>query len=200
ALERQALVAHLGEDEVGGAVDDPGDPLDAVRRQPLAQRLDDRDAAADRGLEGDHHALLLRGGEDLVAVGGEQRLVGGHDVLAVGDRLQHQRLRDRVAADQLDDDLDVVSPGHAEGVVDDLRSVSYDRSGFLNFLVRHHRDADRAPGAALDLVGVAIEYLPGAAAYGADAEQPYVNRLHVSSTGSRGGASRRAIRPRARCT
>src|SRR4029077_4115627 len=31
SLERQALVAHLREDEVGGAVDDPGDPFDAVR-------------------------------------------------------------------------------------------------------------------------------------------------------------------------
>ena len=51
--------------------------------EALAQRLDDRDAAGDRGLEGHHHALLLRGGEDLVAVRGEQRLVGGDHVLAV---------------------------------------------------------------------------------------------------------------------
>ena len=32
--EVQALLAHLGEDEIGGAVDDAGDPLDAVGRQP----------------------------------------------------------------------------------------------------------------------------------------------------------------------
>jgi hypothetical protein len=38
-LEGQALVAHLGEDEVGGAVDDPGDPLDAVGGEPFAQAL-----------------------------------------------------------------------------------------------------------------------------------------------------------------
>ena len=106
-VEGQALVAHLGEDEVGGAVDDAGDPLDAVGGEALAQRLDDRDAAGHRRLEGDHHALLLRGGEDLVAVHGEQRLVGGDHVLAVGDGLQHQFLGDAVAADQLDDDVDL---------------------------------------------------------------------------------------------
>ena len=49
----------------------------------------------------------LRGGEDLVAVHGQQRLVGGDHVLAVGDGLQHQLLGDAVAADQFDDDVDV---------------------------------------------------------------------------------------------
>ena len=38
---------------------------------------------------------------------GEQRLVGGDDVLAVGDRLEHERARRLDAADQLDDDVDV---------------------------------------------------------------------------------------------
>ncbi len=94
SVERQPLVAHLGQDEIGGAVDDAGDPFDAVGGQALAQRLDDRNAAGHRRLERDHHALFLRRGEDLVAVQGEQRLVGGDDVLAVGDRLQHQLLGD----------------------------------------------------------------------------------------------------------
>ena len=39
-VEIEPLVAHLGQDEVGGAVDDPGDPLDAVGREALAKRLD----------------------------------------------------------------------------------------------------------------------------------------------------------------
>ncbi|KAF5293037.1 hypothetical protein FQA39_LY19380 [Lamprigera yunnana] len=46
----QALVAHFGQDEVGGAVDDAGDPLDLVGRQPLAQRFDDGDATGHRRL------------------------------------------------------------------------------------------------------------------------------------------------------
>ena len=90
------------------AVDDAGDPLDAVGGQPFAQRLDDRDAAGDRRLERDHHALRLRGREDLVAVLREQRLVGGDDVLAVARSPSSTSSRAMLgAADQLDDDVDV---------------------------------------------------------------------------------------------
>ena len=105
--ERRALGAHLGQDEVGRAVDDAGDPFDPVGGEPFAQRLDDRDAARHRAFEGDHHALRVRGRENLVAVPGEERLVGRDDVLAVGDRLQDERARGLEAADQLDDDVDV---------------------------------------------------------------------------------------------
>ena len=104
-VEAQALVAHLGQDEVGGAVDDARDPLDAVGGQAFAQRLDDGDAAGHRRLERDHHALVLRRLEYLVAVRGQQRLVGGDHMLAVGDGLQHQLFRHAVAADQFDDDI-----------------------------------------------------------------------------------------------
>ena len=88
-VERRPLVAHLAEDEVAGAVDDAGQPLDTVRGEALAQRLDDGNAARHRRLERDHHALGLRRGEDFVAVLGDQVLVGGDHVLAVGDRLHH---------------------------------------------------------------------------------------------------------------
>ena len=75
--------------------------------KPFAQRFDDRNAAADRAFERDHHVLLARGGEDFVAVLGQQRLVRGDHVLAVRDRLQNELSRDAGAADQLDDDVDV---------------------------------------------------------------------------------------------
>ena len=71
-VESQALVAHLGQDEIGRAVDDAGDPLDAVGRQAFAQRLDDRNAAGHGRLERHHHALVLRRLENLVAVHGQQ--------------------------------------------------------------------------------------------------------------------------------
>jgi hypothetical protein len=45
------------------------------------------------------------GGEDFGAMHGEQRLVGGHHMLAVGDGL-HDHFGHAVAADQLDDDVD----------------------------------------------------------------------------------------------
>jgi hypothetical protein len=51
--------------------------------------------------------LGRRGGKDLGAVHGQQRLVGGDHVLAGGNRFEHQRLGNAVAADQLDDDVDL---------------------------------------------------------------------------------------------
>ena len=54
--------------------------------QALAERAQDRDAAADAGLEGDVDAAARRRVEDLRAVQREQRLVGGDDVLAALDR------------------------------------------------------------------------------------------------------------------
>jgi len=35
-VEARAAVAHLGQDEVAGAVDDAGQPLDIVGREPLS--------------------------------------------------------------------------------------------------------------------------------------------------------------------
>ena len=174
-VEAQALVAHLGQDEVGGAVDDAGDPLDAVRGQAFAQRLDDRDAARHRRLERDHHALVLRGLEYLVAVRREQRLVRGDHMLAVGDRLHHQFLRDAVAADQLDDDIHFRIAHHRECIVGHAALAAGDFLRQLQILVRHDGDADRAPGAARDLFGVALQHGEGAAADRADTEEAYVD-------------------------
>ena len=53
-FERRTRPAHFREDEIAGAVDDAGDPGDAIGGQALAQRLDDRDPAADGRFEGHH--------------------------------------------------------------------------------------------------------------------------------------------------
>ena len=98
------------------AVDDAGQPLDTVGAQAFPQGLDDRDATGDRCLEGHHHPFLGRGAEDLVAVHGDQRLVGGHDMLAVGDRFHHQLIGHVIATDQFDQHIDL-------GVARDLEDV-----------------------------------------------------------------------------
>ena len=178
-VKGQALVAHFRQDEVGSAVDDAGDPFDAVGREAFAQGLDDGHAAGDRGLEGHHHAFFLRRGEYFIAVGGEQRLVGGDNVLAVGDGFQHHVLGEGVAADQLDNDVDV-------RVGDDLVSVrrhfglaAGDFFRPFDVLVGHLGNDDAATGAAGDFLLVARKYRPGAAAYGTDAKQAYVYWFHV---------------------
>ena len=73
---RSTPCGHLGEDEVGRAVDDPVDALDRRRRERLLEHADDRHDAGDRGLEAQLHAVLARGLEQLLAVLGEQLLVG----------------------------------------------------------------------------------------------------------------------------
>jgi hypothetical protein len=177
--EVQPLGPHLRQDEVGGAVDDAGHPVDAVGREALAQRLDDGDAAGHRGLEGHDHALGARGLEDLGAVHGQQRLVGGDHVLAGRNGFQHQRLGDAVAADQLDDDVDVGVGDDGACVVHHLRAVAHHGLGARSVQVGHHRNLDAPARAAADFLLVALQHLEGAAADGADAEQADLDGFHT---------------------
>ena len=54
--ELAARLAHRRQDVVAGAVEDAVDALDPIGGEPLAQRLDDRDAAGDRRLIGERDA------------------------------------------------------------------------------------------------------------------------------------------------
>ena len=178
-----ALVAHLRQDEIAGAVNDAGDPLDVVGGQPLAQRLDDGNAADDGGLEGHHDATRLRGAEDLVAVHRDQRLVGGDHVLAVGDGAQHQLARRRIAADELDDDVHVRIIDDGKGVVADAPDVVEPANALRVVLARGGmRNADAAPGTARDLRGVAGQDRDGAATDGAKPQESDVHRFHELSS------------------
>ena len=177
--EVQALAAHLAQDEVGGAVDDAGHPVDAVGGEAFAQRLDDGDAAGHRGLEGHDHALGARGGEDLGTVHRQQSLVRRDHMLAGSDGLQHQGLGDAVAADEFDDDRDVGVGDDGAGVVHHLHVRADDGAGALGVEVGHHGDGDAAAGAALDLFLVALQHLVRAAAHRADAEQAYLDSFHA---------------------
>ena len=91
--ELAAALAHLRQDVVAGAVEDAGDAADAVRGQPLAQRLDHRNAAGHRRLERQRHAALLGRGGERGAMHREHRLVGGDHRLAGGQRRLHQGTR-----------------------------------------------------------------------------------------------------------
>ena len=174
----RSLGAHLGEDEVGRAVDDAGHPFDAVGGEPFAQRLDDRDTAGHRGFKGHRHTALACRLEDLAAVHRQQRLVGGDNVLAGLDRLHHQRARDAGAADQLDDDIDRRIGEHLRRIAHHLRRIADDRAGTLHVHIGHHRDLDAAARAAADFLLVALQHLEGAGAHGADAQKAHLNRFH----------------------
>ncbi len=75
--------------------------------KPFAQRLDDRDAAGDRRFEIERDAVAFGQRGKLLAVPGEQRLVGGHHRLAGSERGFDRALgRIARAADHLDEHVD----------------------------------------------------------------------------------------------
>ncbi len=104
-LEGQPAPRHLAEDEVGGAVDDPVDAVDARARKRLLEHAHDGHHARDRRLEAQLHAGLAGAREQLVAVLGEQLLVGGDDVPPGAHRLEHVAAGRLDPADQLDDQV-----------------------------------------------------------------------------------------------
>ena len=101
-----AFLVHLAEDEVGRAVENAVERQDLVRRQALADVGDDRNAAGDGGFERDRAAQFAGPIEQLRAMLGQQRFVGGDDVFAAFEQLQHDRAFGLQAADELRDDFD----------------------------------------------------------------------------------------------
>jgi len=178
-VEVQALVAHFAQDEVGGAVDDAGQPLDAVGRQAFAQGLDDGDATGHGGFKRHHHALGAGGGKNFGAVHGQQRLVGRHHVFASRNGLQHQGLGNAVAADQLDDDVDLGVGNDLAGVAHHSHSLAHGGFGAGHVEVGHHGDFNATARTAGDFFLVAFEHIERAAAHGTDAEQANLNGFHT---------------------
>ena len=78
-----AFFTHLGQNKVRGAIDNARNPLNAIGCQPLAQRFDNGHTTRHSRFKRDHHAIFLRGGEYLVAVLCQQRLVRGNDMLSI---------------------------------------------------------------------------------------------------------------------
>ena len=175
----QPFVAHFAQDEVGGAVDDASNPLDAVGGQALAQCLDDGYATGHRCLKSDHHALGRCGSKNFRTVHGQKRLVGRYYMLASRDSFHHQRFGDSITTDQLDDDINFRIGNDSSGVVNHLyvwsdRSLS---SGCVQ--IGHHRDFYATTGAALNFLLIALEHIESARAHHANAQQAYLNRFHT---------------------
>ena len=153
---------HLAEDEVGGPVDDPVDPLDVRARERLAQHADDGHDAGDRRLEAEVHSMLARERPQLLAVAREQLLVGGDDVAPALERAPHVLARVVDAADQLDDEV---------GALEDLVEIAG--------APREHADQlGRPPGQPLDLPGALPEQPLECRADRAVPEQPDPERVH----------------------
>ena len=121
----------------------------------------------------------------------EQRLVGGDDVLAGTDRIEHQRSRDAGAADQFDDDVDARVGDDRARIVDDTRAVADDPPCARDVEIGHQRDLDAAAGPTLNLVLVARQHVESAATDGTDAEQADLDRFGFDVTSLRDMSLRR---------
>ena len=183
--EAAAFFFHGGEDVVRGAVDDAGQSIDAIGGKAGAQRLDDGNAARHRAFEAERQAPFPGAGEEGVAAGGEQRLVGGDDVLAGGNGVLHQRLRRAVAADQLQEHVDVVACQRAQFGVE-LRAA--ERDVRLRRAAGHAGQLDWPPGAFGDGVSILDQEPGNAGADGAETRQ-------TDSEGSQSVTARRAVCP-----
>ena len=172
---------HLGEDVVGRAVDDPVDALHVRGGERLLQHADDRHHAGHRALEAQLDPVLARARPQLLAVLGEQLLVGRDDVLAGAHRPQHVLARRLDAADQLDDQV--------RALQDLLERPA--RAG------EHAADLRPQPGDRHDRVGALGEQLGERRADGAVAEQAdAAKRLgHGGPRRSRGARRRARRRP-----
>ncbi len=111
-----AFLRHLGEDEVGGAVDDPHHTGDRLAAQALAQHADDRDAAGNGGFEQQVDTGVVADTEQLGADVGQQLLVGGDDRFARTQRVGDELARRLDAADHFDDEVDARVRHHGVGV------------------------------------------------------------------------------------
>ena len=100
------LQLHPAEDIIAGAVDDSVNMGNPVAHETLAQGLDNRNAPGHAGFVIKIGPMLARRGEQLLAVRGNQRLVGRDHRLAQPERCQDHGLGKRRSADQLDDGVD----------------------------------------------------------------------------------------------
>ncbi len=186
--EVAALVAHLAENEIAGAVDDAGQPADPVCGKAFAQRLDDGNAAGHRGLVGQGDAACAGDGEQLVPTAGDQRLVGGDHLFTVGDGGEYQLAGGLDAADQLHQHVDRGIAGNFEDVVGEGDRAEIGLGPRAAGTDLH--DLDLAATALGQHAGVAPQHLERAAADGAKAAETDSHRRH-DQTPQKGGTLER---------
>ena len=149
--ELGAVLEHLVDDVVGGAVHDALERGDLVDAAGFLDPGDPGDAAADGGLDEEAHSVIESGLGELGEVRRDDRLVGRDHVLARGERLHDEGVGWLDAAHALDDEIDV-------RVLDDLLVVG--RHAGVGQAVGELEDAGHLNGAhavADDLVDAAAD-------------------------------------------
>jgi hypothetical protein len=178
SVKRQAFVAHLRQNEVGRAIDDAGNPLDAVGGQALAQGFDDGNAPRHRCLESHDDALAVRRFKNLCAMHRQQGFVGGDHVFARSNGGHDQLTGNAIAADEFHHDVNIGVGHHRTCIVDHGDMGPHNLAGAIGVQIGHHGDFNAATCAALDFLLVALEHFKSAFAHGPNAQQAHLNRFH----------------------
>jgi hypothetical protein len=189
--QRDAVVGtvfgHLGQDEVGGAVDDAHDAPDRLAAQALAQRADQWDATSDGGFEQQVDTGAVGCCVQLGADVRQQLLVGGDDRLAVRQRGRDQFSGRLDAADDLDDQIDARVGHHSVRVAGQHTVGQRHASLAADVAHRHRRDLELQPGSRFDRTLLLAHQLHQRGAHVAAAEQADPDHISIQSHGVRLG-------------
>ena len=109
----------------------------------------------------------------------EQSLVGGDDMLAVGDGFHYQLACDPIATNQLDDDINVRVINDLKRITDHLHLWPTDRLCARCVEIRDHRDFNRPASAPADFFLVALQYRECSGTHGAYAHQADFDWFHL---------------------
>lgn len=102
-----AVLGHLGEDVVGGAVDDSKHSFDGLTEQRFAQWADQWNSTGDRSFEEQVDLSSFGFGKQLGAVVGQESLVASDNRFASGQRRKDECARRFDAANKFDDEIDL---------------------------------------------------------------------------------------------
>ena len=100
-------------------------------------------------------------------------------MLACFNSLQHQLLGNAVAANQLDNDVNVRVGNHGACIADHLDGWPDRSLRACCVQVSDHGDLNTPPCTANNLALVTLQHVKHAAADGANAQKAYLNRFHM---------------------
>jgi hypothetical protein len=99
-------------------------------------------------------------------------------MLTCRDGLQYQGFSYSIAADELNNDINMGVGNHQTRVIYYRDAWSYDALGPGYVQICHHGDFNPAPGATLNFSLIAPQYIEGTTAYDAYAKQAHLNWFH----------------------
>ncbi len=172
------FISHAGQNIVAGTIEDAKDRPKTINAEVFLDGRQDWNAATDGGFEHDLHTFVGCRSKNLFAVFSHQRLVGGHDMLAVFDGFQDKRASRLIAPDQLDNDIDVRGRQHLVGIGGEHALFDLHPAIGDDIEVGNARKFHRSTEAISHQLGVLLKNLNDTRTDGAEPKQSYLNLFH----------------------